>query len=101
MRRIRYRMAMSLEGYISGPKGEIDWITSDPGIDFGAIMNEFDTLLVGRRTFDMMAQAKRTTMPGMGTFVFFPHTAAIGSSRSHRGQRRPNGNAGLSSRATR
>lgn len=70
MRRIRYRVAMSLDGYIAGPKGEIDWVVADPEIDFGAIMKEFDTILVGRRTFEQMAQAKRTTMPGMRTVVF-------------------------------
>jgi dihydrofolate reductase len=70
MRRIRYRVAMSLDGYIAGPQGEIDWIVADPEIDFGAIMKEFDTILVGRRTFDQMVQARRTTMPGMRTVVF-------------------------------
>ena len=32
--RIRYQVAMSLDGYIAGPKGEADWITMDPAIDF-------------------------------------------------------------------
>jgi hypothetical protein len=26
MRRIRYSVAMSLDGYIAGPNGEYDWI---------------------------------------------------------------------------
>ncbi len=34
MRRIRYQVAMSLDGYIAGPKGEHDWILMDPEIDF-------------------------------------------------------------------
>jgi len=70
MRKIRYRVAMSLDGYIAGPKGEIDWIIMDPEIDFGAIISQFDTLLVGRRTFETMVAAGRTTMPGMKTIVF-------------------------------
>jgi len=70
MRRVRYRVAMSLDGYIAGPKGEIDWIIMDPEIDFGAIMSQFDTLLAGRRTFETMVKAGRTTMPGMRTIVF-------------------------------
>ena len=70
MRKIRYRVAMSLDGYIAGPKGEIDWIIMDPEIDFGAIISQFDTLLVGRRTFETMVKAGQTTMPGMRTIVF-------------------------------
>src|SRR5947208_16758050 len=40
MRRVRYSVAMSLDGYIAGPKGEYDWIVMDPDIDFGALFKE-------------------------------------------------------------
>lgn len=69
MRRIRYRVAMSLDGFIAGPQGDADWIINDPGVDFGALILQFDTLLVGRRTFELMARAGRATMPGMETIV--------------------------------
>ena len=52
MRRVRYSVAMSLDGYLAGPNGEADWILMDPDIDFGAIFKQFDTLLMGRRTFE-------------------------------------------------
>ena len=51
MRRLRYAVAMSLDGYIAGPNGEADWILMDPEIDFASIFSEFDTLLMGRGTF--------------------------------------------------
>lgn len=54
MRRIRYQVAMSLDGFIAGPRGEYDWIIMDPAIDFAAIFDQFDTLLMGRRTWEMM-----------------------------------------------
>ena len=54
VRRLRYHVAMSLDGYIAGPEGEYDWIVGDPSIDFGAIDRQFDTAIMGRKTFDAM-----------------------------------------------
>ena len=34
MRSVRYSVAASLDGYISGPEGEFDWIPDDPTVDF-------------------------------------------------------------------
>src|SRR3989442_396921 len=70
MRRVRYAVAASLDGYIAGPKGEADWIIINPEIDFRAVFERFDTFLVGRRTFETMARAGRGETPGMKTFVF-------------------------------
>lgn len=70
MRRVRYSVAMSLDGYIAGPHGECDWIPNDPEINFTEILSQFDTLLVGRRTFDTMVSAGQTSMPGMKMIVF-------------------------------
>jgi len=70
MRRVRYAVVASLDGYIAGPKGEADWIIMNPEIDFRAVFEQFDTFLIGRRTFEMMARAGRGETPGMKTFVF-------------------------------
>ena len=72
MRRVRYAVAASLDGYIAGPKGEADWIIMDPEIDFRALFAQFDTVLIGRRTFEGMARGKKKAgaMPGMKTLVF-------------------------------
>jgi dihydrofolate reductase len=70
MRRIRYQVAMSLDGYIAGPNGEADWIIMDPDIDFESLFAEFDAVLVGRHTFETVAQGGSGAWPGMKTFVF-------------------------------
>lgn len=68
-RKIRYCVAVSLDGFIAGPHGEYDWITRDPAFDFGAFFQEFDTLLMGRRTFELVQESGKT-MPGMQVIVF-------------------------------
>jgi dihydrofolate reductase len=61
---------MSLDGYLAGPRGEIDWITHDPEVDFAALAAQFDAMLVGRKTYDF-ARAHGTSlrMPGIETYV--------------------------------
>jgi dihydrofolate reductase len=67
MRRIRYAVAGSLDGFIAGPNGEHDWIIMDPDIDFSAVYEEFDTILMGRKTFQ--ASGGRAFGFGMKTVV--------------------------------
>jgi len=52
MWKIRYNVAMSLDGFIAGPKGEADWIVADPEVDFAGLWAQFDTGLMGRKTYD-------------------------------------------------
>lgn len=70
MRRIWYSVAMSLDGFVAGPNGEADWIIMDPEIDFGAMFARFDTVLMGRRTFEAaVAQGGGESMPGVKSVV--------------------------------
>ncbi len=54
MRRIRYQVACSLDGYLAGPNGEVDWIVEDQAVnpDLEAMFNQVDTLLMGRLTYE-------------------------------------------------
>lgn len=71
MRRVRYRVAASLDGYIAGPDGEIDWIVPDPTIDFAALYAGFDTVLLGRRTYELTLQPGAPAWPaGWRVYVF-------------------------------
>jgi dihydrofolate reductase len=70
-RRLRYGVAASLDGFIAGPSGEYDWIVMDPAIDFGALFEEFDTAVMGRRTYEVLtAQGGDGAMPGLDVVVF-------------------------------
>jgi dihydrofolate reductase len=71
MRRVRYGCAMSLDGFIAGPRGEFDWIVMDPEIDFAEMMRQYDTFLVGRKSYEaMQKQAGGPSAPGIRTVVF-------------------------------
>lgn len=69
MRRVRYQVAMSLDGFIAGPNGEYDWIDVDPVAArpyFKKLYAQFDTAVMGRRTFELV----RGPVQGMRTYVF-------------------------------
>lgn len=54
MRRLRFNAAMSLDGFIARPNGAYDWIVMDPTIDFSALFSEFETLVMGRKTYEVL-----------------------------------------------
>jgi dihydrofolate reductase len=56
MRKIISFMHVSLDGFVAGPKGEMDWIKVDQEIfDYvGKRISEGDTALYGRVTYQMM-----------------------------------------------
>lgn len=72
MRLVRFGGAMSLDGYIGGPNGEYDWIPMDPDINFSEHMAQFDTFLIGRKTFEAMRKMGSDTQstPGIRNVVF-------------------------------
>jgi len=71
MRRVFYRVAASLDGFIAGPNGEIDWIVADPTVDFVSLYAGVDTVLLGRRTYEMTLQPGAPPWPaGWRIYVF-------------------------------
>jgi dihydrofolate reductase len=70
-RRLRYGVAVSLDGFIAGPNGEHDWIVMDPSIDFAAMFKEYDTAVMGRKTYEVLtAQGGNGALPGLDVVVF-------------------------------
>jgi dihydrofolate reductase len=83
-RRLRYQVAMTLDGFIAGPNGEYDWIVMDPQVDFAALYKEFDTAVMGRKTYEAAAaQGGVAGVPGL-EFVVCSRTLVPASKRGLR-----------------
>ncbi|MGH7638619.1 MAG: dihydrofolate reductase family protein [Gemmatimonadaceae bacterium] len=82
MRKVTYGAACSLDGFIAGPNGEIDWLQYSK--DVHAIMKDYwariDTLLIGRKTWEVAnamgggSSAEGDTMMAGITFYVFSRT---------------------------
>lgn len=81
MRSLVYSVAMSLDGFIAGPHGEYDWIVPDPTYDFAALWDRFDTLLMGRRTYEV-ALTRFNPIEKMGKKVIVVSTTLDASQHS-------------------
>jgi len=77
-RKVKYGVGVSLDGYIAGPDGAVDWLEratrKAKGEDFG--MGEFfksiDTVLMGRKTYEMGLKMgmDKGGYPKMKNYVF-------------------------------
>jgi dihydrofolate reductase len=73
MRIVTYGAACSLDGFIAGPDGSYDWLTmtKDAGELMSAYWKTIDTLVMGRKTWEIVAQQQRGGSPsGIVTYVF-------------------------------
>jgi dihydrofolate reductase len=74
MRRVLYRVAASVDGYIAGPRGEVDWIVRDPAVDFATLYESVDTVLLGRRTYELTRQPGAPAWPRDWRIYVFSRT---------------------------
>lgn len=70
MRPVRYNVAASLDGYIADADGKYDWIPLDPAIDFGALFQHVDTVLLGRHTYELVLRDPAAAAWPVGARVF-------------------------------
>jgi dihydrofolate reductase len=72
MRRVKYFVASSLDGYIARTDGSVDWLLMDQDYGMSAFFKSVDVAVMGRRTYDKMLQLspERAFFPGMENYVF-------------------------------
>lgn len=52
MKKIILNLAVTLDGFIEGPNGEIDWCIMDDDMNFDAFIDSIDTMFYGRVSYD-------------------------------------------------
>ena len=55
-RRVILDLAVTLDGFIEGKNGEVDWCIMDPDMDFPDFLARIDTILYGRKSYDLWGQ---------------------------------------------
>ncbi|MDF2791304.1 MAG: hypothetical protein K0S80_4406 [Neobacillus sp.] len=52
-RRIILDLAVTLDGFIEGKNGEVDWCIMDPDMGFFDFLHQIDTILYGRKSYEL------------------------------------------------
>lgn len=52
-RKIILDLAVTLDGFIEGKNGEVDWCIMDAEMGFDQFLNQIDTILFGRKSYDL------------------------------------------------
>lgn len=61
LRKVILDLAVTLDGFIEGKNGEIDWCIMDPEMGFTDFLNQIDTILYGRKSYDLWGQYTPST----------------------------------------
>jgi dihydrofolate reductase len=63
-------IATSLDGYIAGPAGEIDWLFTDQDYGYTSFYANVDTVVMGRKTYDLCLTFDEYPYPGIPNYVW-------------------------------
>ena len=78
-RNVIVHIAASADGYIAGPDGDLEWLTSRPAPEgfygMNAFMKSIDTTIMGRATYEAGLRLGAKFDPTSTTIVFSRHAA--------------------------
>ena len=55
-RKVILNLAVTLDGFIEGPNGEIDWCIMEDDMQFDKFLEQIDTILFGRKSYDLWTE---------------------------------------------
>ena len=76
MRKLKLYIAASLDGYIAGPNGQIDWLDAGGDADYGyqEFYASIDTTLMGNSTYSVTLSVDKFPYPDKANYVFTKST---------------------------
>lgn len=82
MRKVKLYIATSLDAYIAGPNGEIDWLMDDADYHYCEFIDSIGVNIMGRKTYDFLAAYEgEWPYPKQDTYIFSRNTPDPGDSR--------------------
>lgn len=69
MRRVRYGVGMSLDGFIADDTGGTSFLVADPSYDPAPFFASIDTVLMGRVTYEGAVRLGMRAYPGLKNYV--------------------------------
>lgn len=86
MRPLLLNLAVTLDGYIEGPKGEIDWCMADQDYGMTAFLDRCDALLMGRKSYEALLKFDANAWPDKRKHIFSrTWDAVVPNAELHRG----------------
>ena len=76
MRNVKLYIATSLDSYIAGPNGEIDWLFTEGEFGYNAFMETIDTTLMGNETYKLIETFDDFPYKSQTNYVFTRHPNA-------------------------
>ena len=70
MRKILLYITTSLDGYIAGPSGEIDWLIEEGDFGYDDFYAGVDTVLMGNKTYELMKSFGVEAYENVKNYVF-------------------------------
>jgi dihydrofolate reductase len=70
MRKIISGLAVTLDGFIEGPKGEYDWCFTDQDYGMKDFLCRIDAIFYGRKSYEMMMKAGGNPFHKIKSYVF-------------------------------
>jgi dihydrofolate reductase len=64
MRKIILQLAVSLDGFIEGPKGEYDWCFTDQDYGMSDFLKRVDSMFLGRKSYELTLRMGEAAMSG-------------------------------------